>query len=835
MDKLTTEELNHLVLEEPSNCTIKSNAPLGHLLSIIFQSFKADVPGAEDLLIPLSKIKYSNERIGNRFRGKKPTDSVELWDSGTGTWNWGLPDPPPKQHERSKKGKKNKSHYEEGAPEGQVPGGSTSNSNSTTEHVVAGFFNALTAALSRHGLETKQANRVWSGAYSTTPIKGDDTLRKPDIILSDEPDPGWAGVKVAVEVTSSKYRLGQRVTKSLDTKAYRILKHQPWRRFVLMLSLCHNYRELRVHVYDHSGSAVSPPFHIVRQKDKFLKILSSIVFGNGECIGFDMTMDIRQLKIPVVPHRTRPPRRLRARIKKDTNYGECGTRVKLEDVASDEGEESGYESESALSCQPSPSRCIETLDSDSLSSAFTSLETDDRPDIRTGPPALPFDLPRSATPVELLPFIAQNSVLPNSSPIGKIHVNNTRYDILEVIWSSHGLVGRGTVCYLTRKDGQEYIIKDHWVVGNTDDDILNEVFMLQKMQGVRGVPELVESSKVKLSSGEVDNTKIYRFEEVPSSVGTWRTHVRLAMKPRGRLLHAFRTKLEFVQAIRDIVTIQQEAHKRGVLHRDCSLHNAMIEDAVGNGMLIDWEFAVVITSDNRYPLGGTGTIPFMSRRLLQQVKKIWIRETARKGASSSSSSSSSSSPLTIDFVTQDYTDDLESLFYVFSWICIEYSGPLGIERHLNASKEWLPHAWSNRNIAGCFDSKFTFFTTDDGQAAVRTQFDDYFQDLVPLALEWRDLLVLNFPIQVQNEPLRQPIEFDALFKILDKHIDRLREDTPELLPERLFRKRLVDKNIKDVYASGQIMKNMDCVPVAVKKRSLNDEWTIEPAKRCRVS
>ncbi|KAG2359801.1 hypothetical protein BDR07DRAFT_1378416 [Suillus spraguei] len=293
MDKLTTEELNHLVLEEPSNRTIKCNAPLGHLLSIIFQSFKADVPDAENILIPHSKIQYSNEQIDNRLRGKGPKYSVNLWDNEMGTWNWWLPDLPPKQHERSKKGNKNQTHYEEEeAPLDQAPGGSTSNSNPTTEHVVAGFFNALTAALSRHGLETKQVNRVWSGAYSTTPIKGEDIPHKPDIIMSDEPDPGWAGIKVIIEVTSSKFQLGQHAATSLDTKAYLILKHQPWRHFISMISLCHKYSELCVHVYDHSGSAVSPPFHIAQQKNNFLNILSSIVFGNDECISFDMTMDI---------------------------------------------------------------------------------------------------------------------------------------------------------------------------------------------------------------------------------------------------------------------------------------------------------------------------------------------------------------------------------------------------------------------------------------------------------------------------------------------------------------------------------------------------------------
>jgi hypothetical protein len=102
----------------------------------------------------------------------------------------------------------------------------------------------------------------------------------------------------------------------------------------------------------------------------------------------------------------------------------------------------------------------------------------------------------------------------------------------------------------------------------------------------------------------------------------------------------------------------------------------------------------------------------MSRRLLQQVKKIMISDTAKKGASSLS-------PLVIEFVKQDYSDDLESLFYVFCWICIEYSSPLGIEHHLNASKTWLPHAWSNQDIGGCFDNKVAFYTVGDGEAALQ--------------------------------------------------------------------------------------------------------------------
>lgn len=93
-------------------------------------------------------------------------------------------------------------------------------------------------------------------------------------------------------------------------------------------------------------------------------------------------------------------------------------------------------------------------------------------------------------------------------------------------------MSHGTICYLARKNDQEYIIKDHWVLGNADDeDTLNEVVMLKKMQGIHGIPELIEFSKVKLSTGEVDNTKIYHYQELPSLVNTWRTHFHLIMKP----------------------------------------------------------------------------------------------------------------------------------------------------------------------------------------------------------------------------------------------------------------------------------------------------------------
>ncbi|KAG1898433.1 uncharacterized protein F5891DRAFT_899785, partial [Suillus fuscotomentosus] len=139
-----------------------------------------------------------------------------------------------------------------------------------------------------------------------------------------------------------------------------------------------------------------------------------------------------------------------------------------------------------------------------------------------------------------------------STPIGRIIVNDHAYDILELIFSSQGLVGRGTVCYLARRNGKEYIIKDHWVLGGKD-VALNEVKMLGEMRGVRGVPELVEYWLVEIAPNEVDETMNYRYKVFGSIRGTSRTHVRLVLKPRARPLHAFRTRVELVSALRDIV------------------------------------------------------------------------------------------------------------------------------------------------------------------------------------------------------------------------------------------------------------------------------------------
>jgi hypothetical protein len=106
--------------------------------------------------------------------------------------------------------------------------------------------------------------------------------------------------------------------------------------------------------------------------------------------------------------------------------------------------------------------------------------------------------------VELSIEIPQDPLLePLPEPIGKIWVNNHFYNILEIIFLRQGLVGHGTVCYHARKDGEEFIIKDYWAIGGNK-AALNEIKMMEKMKGVRGVPQLVKHWLIEIVPGKVD-------------------------------------------------------------------------------------------------------------------------------------------------------------------------------------------------------------------------------------------------------------------------------------------------------------------------------------------
>jgi len=104
------------------------------------------------------------------------------------------------------------------------------------------------------------------------------------------------------------------------------------------------------------------------------------------------------------------------------------------------------------------------------------------------------------------------------------------------------------VIYLAIRDGQMYIIKDHWVENPSQ-----EADMMKLVMGTPGVPTLIDSWEVEIEPNIVDTTSRYRTEACQASMKGKRTHVRMVMSLRGQPFTKFRTKCELITCIRDIL------------------------------------------------------------------------------------------------------------------------------------------------------------------------------------------------------------------------------------------------------------------------------------------
>ncbi|KAG1815128.1 uncharacterized protein BJ212DRAFT_1481665 [Suillus subaureus] len=241
----------------------------------------------------------------------------------------------------------------------------------------------------------------------------------------------------------------------------------------------------------------------------------------------------------------------------------------------------------------------------------------------------------------------------------------------------------------------------------------------------------------------------------------------------------FWMKAELLCAIWDIIKIQQIAvEEKGVLHRDCSLNNSMIKDD-GNrshGTLVDWEFAIFIAQGQKYVRGGMGTMPFMSQLFLFQLSEA-VSSIATPECSLKCALNSHVVPACL--IIHRFEDDLESVFYIFIWICIRYRGPLGVKCVLDKRYDWLVHKWSAVTFKACNDEKTTFFYHSRAHK-FEEQFHPYFKNLVPLAVKWYEL--------IRNKGPLNTVTFQEVLHLLDKHIAELLK---ELSPKLLFTRKIL--------------------------------------------
>ncbi|KAG1769234.1 hypothetical protein EDD22DRAFT_843729 [Suillus occidentalis] len=152
-----------------------------------------------------------------------------------------------------------------------------------------------------------------------------------------------------------------------------------------------------------------------------------------------------------------------------------------------------------------------------------------------------------------------------------------------------------------------------------------------------------------------------------------------------------------------------------------------------NRLLIDWEFAIYVTPNDEYSIGGTGTIPFMSHVLLAQMAELQTKATQQEVHKSSSKTL----VLLPSHISQSFGDDLKSLFYVY------------------------------------------FFAVSMEEAHLGKQFHPYFTKLIPLVKERRVILRDNMEMRVT---------FDSVIGLLECHLATLQDDEEHFFTNENLRK-----------------------------------------------
>jgi hypothetical protein len=239
MDVLTSLELAATIIHE-NNRPSKTQATLalGYTIDVIFasysKSFKSLSPNKlvvlwkslpQNICKDLPQLSYSSDDF-----------KFQLYNPHEKRWNW------PFVADGSGGGTPESSAD---APLGTTP---TPSSELTTEHRVAQFYNAISAAAKESCTgsgPSEGIHRHWMAEWSWNPLPGSQYSCKPDLVLVDQAtttvdEVTWLSPKVVGEYTRETDQPAGRLGKTMDTKAYIMFIAQPWRRYVLRLSIASN-------------------------------------------------------------------------------------------------------------------------------------------------------------------------------------------------------------------------------------------------------------------------------------------------------------------------------------------------------------------------------------------------------------------------------------------------------------------------------------------------------------------------------------------------------------------------------------------------------------------
>ncbi|KAJ7220119.1 hypothetical protein GGX14DRAFT_695198 [Mycena pura] len=225
---------------------------------------------------------------------------------------------------------------------------------------------------------------------------------------------------------------------------------------------------------------------------------------------------------------------------------------------------------------------------------------------------------------------------------------NTRELVFDLddkpLFSRRTIRSRGTVCWVATYNDEQYIVKDYWRA----DGRLCESEFLRSLVNIKGVGQMLtyvdDRDSIKLARG---------LENMISDSGAPvadRSFMRVVVRKYGETLEKATSARHLLCAVRDIV----EGHRDSLLeldtlHRDISFNNLLLsltaDDA--RGVIIDWDMAKRMTDLVREKGRGTDGDLRTGTMAYQSVKKLHGDPRLSH---------------------HDHMDDLESIFYVLSFV-----------------------------------------------------------------------------------------------------------------------------------------------------------------------
>lgn len=237
-----------------------------------------------------------------------------------------------------------------------------------------------------------------------------------------------------------------------------------------------------------------------------------------------------------------------------------------------------------------------------------------------------------------------------------------RLIIEEVIMRAYCITGRATTCWKAFRPDDPFlplVVKDSWQYTNRD--VEGEMLSEATAKGVINVSRYYHHETVSVDHADDDVFNNIRkgldvtaatnygppYRGFPKGLAN-RVHRRTIVHDYGKPIFKASSRAALLGGLVGCIEGHKSLHRAGLLHRDISLHNLMINEDEDNpsfsAFIIDLDLAIREQSATVSRQRNIGTRPFMAIGAL-------LGET------------------------HTFMHDLESFFWVLFWICIHFDGP----------------------------------------------------------------------------------------------------------------------------------------------------------------